>query len=592
MKTSTGLFTLLAAAALLAAGCKDDDPAYLNREPDPAAGEEIGFLSAAGMSLRVVADTDTETMPDDTGSETERPSEGLSSRAAIDTDTFRVEILDADGASVYSGTYGGLQAELPMTLPVGGYTIRARSEDSIPGADWEHPVYGNEKSFSISKGATTQVGEIRCTLQNIKVTLEVSADLADRFSDDTAATVSLGGNSLVFPVRGSEAGYYLPVEELNTLHFALSGTFAASQSPVQFTKDITGVKAGQWRKITLVVTYADKGEVKFDVSVDSFVQTDDPIVINGTAYVWERLYEEQPLVEMPTVVCTDHDLAEPLRLTASMFDEENRCTVPLDFVLAAPGLIERVQVDIDSTNGEFLAALDAASVTRSIDLCAVEAGHAAYTLLSAFGFPLGAELKGAASRSFSLAGALPLLYNRPGYAGTHTFSIALTDAEGQTAQAALTVVVGDDGGPSVVWEGYTFDAQTGVAEAVVTEDLQVDITFYAPAGIRSLQVTIESATLTPGELASVGIPAAFDLADIQNSEDFPDLVTIFGTPRPDGFGFPINEAVRDQTEVPFVITPFVPLLINGGFLGVHLFHLDVTDNDGTTIRRTVKLEVK
>lgn len=591
MKTSTGFFTLLAAAALLATGCKDDDPAYLKVEPGTAADEEVGYLAATDLGLRVIVDTDTETMPDDTGGETQQPA-GLSTRAGVDTDAFLVDILDAQGVAVDSKSYGELRAELsagPKKLPVGGYTMRVRSEASMPGADWNHPVYGGEKGFAITKGATVSVGEIRCTLQNIKVTLEVSADLADRFTDDTKATVSLGANSLEFPVRGAQAGYFLPAEEFNTLHFALKGTFAATQSPVQFTKDIERVKAGQWRKITLVVTYADKGGVKFDVSVDSFVQTDDPIVINGTAYVWEQIYSEQPLVGMPSVAWTDHDLAEPLRLTAAMFDENNRCTEPLDFVVTAPGLIDRVEVDVESTDPALLAALEASSIAQGIDLCSVEPGHPAYTLLSAFGFPLGAELRGAESRTFSLGGAMPLLYNRPGYAGTHTFTVTVTDAEGQSARAALTVIVGgsgEQGEPSIVWEGHEFDAQTGVAEAVVTPGLQVEIAFYAPAGIRSLWVNIDSETLTPAELQGVGIPASFDLADVHNSEDFPLLETALGT----DLGFPINDQVRNRTEVPFVITPFVSLL--AGFQGEHRFHLTLTDNNGVKISKTVLLTVK
>lgn len=575
----------------MAAGCKDDDPAYLEVEPGAEADKEVGYLTATDLSLRVVVDTDTETMPDDTADETEQPA-ALSTRAGVDTDAFLVDIVDAQGAAVYSKTYGELAAELaegPKELPVGGYTMRVRSEASMPGAAWNHPVYGGEKSFAIAKGETETIGEIRCTLQNIKVTLEVSADLADRFTDDTAATVSLGANSLEFPVRGAQAGYFLPAEEFNTLHFSLNGTFAATQSPVQFTKDIANVKAGQWRKITLVVTYADKGGVKFDVSVDSFVQSDDPIIINGTAYVWEQIYTEQPLVGMPAVEWTDHDLSEPLRLTAAMFDENNRCTEPLDFVVTAPGLIDRVEVGAESTDPALLEALEAASITQGLDLCSVEPGHPAYTLLSALGLPLGAELRGAESRTFSLGAAMPLLYNRPGYAGTHTFTVTVTDAEGQSAEFALTVIVGGSGEqsePSIVWEGYEFDAQTGVAEAVVTPDLQVEIAFKAPAGIRSLLVNIDSETLTPEELYSVGIPAEFDLADVHNTEDLPALESALSN----DLGFPINDQVRNKTEVPFVITPFVPLL--AGFQGEHRFHLTLTDNNGAEISKTVLLTVE
>ena len=71
MKTFTKILTAMAATALLATGCVNEDPAYKNNEPgtlpDPNAK---GYLTLADMSMRVVVDTDTETQPDDTSDET------------------------------------------------------------------------------------------------------------------------------------------------------------------------------------------------------------------------------------------------------------------------------------------------------------------------------------------------------------------------------------------------------------------------------------------------------------------------------------------------------------------------------------------
>ena len=170
-------------------------------------------------------------------------------------------------------------------MPVGNYTLTVSSHrtDEIQAAAWNAPVYGTTYAFSITKGATTPIEEIVCTLQNIKVTLLCSADLADQLTAETKATVSLGSASLEFSKEywnGQQAAFFLPAAESNDLKFVLSGSFTDG-GDVTFSKTISGVKAGQWRKIELVIVYADQGGIKFDISVDNFV-LDDTITVNGT----------------------------------------------------------------------------------------------------------------------------------------------------------------------------------------------------------------------------------------------------------------------------------------------------------------------
>ena len=55
MKTFTRLFTMLAVAAFVAAGCVNEEPPY-KEEPKPTPGDATGFLSVSGLSMRVVYD--------------------------------------------------------------------------------------------------------------------------------------------------------------------------------------------------------------------------------------------------------------------------------------------------------------------------------------------------------------------------------------------------------------------------------------------------------------------------------------------------------------------------------------------------------
>ena len=97
MKTFTRLFTMLAVAAFVAAGCVNEEPPY-KEEPKPTPGDATGFLSVSGLSMRVVYD-ETDVRPDDTSDQTQSPQAVSGTRAEQpDVDGFIVEILDADDA--------------------------------------------------------------------------------------------------------------------------------------------------------------------------------------------------------------------------------------------------------------------------------------------------------------------------------------------------------------------------------------------------------------------------------------------------------------------------------------------------------------
>lgn len=184
MKTFTKFLTMLAVAALFATGCVNEEPPY-KEDPNPEPAGTTGYLSIGNLSMTVVYD-ETEIRPDDTSDETQAARTASGTRAtAPDVDSFIVEILDADNAQVLEMTYAQLKEQLktPMELKVGAYRMEVRSEDTMPGVDWEHPVYGATSDFTITKAQTTSPEEVVCTLQNIKVSVEYSSELADMLAD-------------------------------------------------------------------------------------------------------------------------------------------------------------------------------------------------------------------------------------------------------------------------------------------------------------------------------------------------------------------------------------------------------------------------
>lgn len=564
---------MLAVAAFVAAGCVNEEPPY-KEEPKPTPGDATGFLSVSGLSMRVVYD-ETDVRPDDTSDQTQSPQAVSGTRAEQpDVDGFIVEILDADNAQVFKKTYAELKQQLaePMELPVGAYRMEVRSKESTPDVAWEHPVYGATSSFTISKAQTTQLEEVVCTLQNIKVTVDYSSELAGMLADTSKATISLGQTSQEFLKTETRAAYFKSLDIENTLVFNFDGVFAGTDIPAQFSKQITGVKAGQWRKISVVINYADKGTLLFQVTVDNNIIQDNSFVVDGTDNLLEELLEDP---SAPALAWPGHDMPKPFTLTDAMFDDNGNCIEPFVFDLASPNGIESLRVNIASTSSQFMASMAAIQLPETFDLCALDASSPAGIILKGFGYPVGGELKGQQAKSFNIAGQIKALYE---FDGTHTFSFDMTDDKGVSTAAALTLVVDKSAGqegPAIVWRGYDIDQQYEVQK-----DMVIDIDVTATAGIKSFWVTIDSEALKD-LLPVINMPEKFDICDIPA-----DLAAILH----DEFGFPINEQVKNQTAVMFSITKFVEILLE--IPGEHNFVLDVTDNNNVLTHKTVKLIVK
>lgn len=96
----------------------------------------------------------------------------------------------------------------------------------------------------------------------------------------------------------------------------------------------------------------------------------------------------------------------------------------------------------------------------------------------------------------------------------------------------------------------------------------------AEKGIANLKVEIQSDN--EGFLASAGemLPLSFDLADTPDGDPLGELL-------------PVGSKVKNQTYVPFDVTDLVPLL--AAFPGHHAFVITVTDNEGNTVTKTLKI---
>lgn len=120
------------------------------------------------------------------------------------------------------------------------------------------------------------------------------------------------------------------------------------------------------------------------------------------------------------------------------------------------------------------------------------------------------------------------------------------------------------------------------------------LTFISQEPITNIEVEIISPYLTTEFLNSVGLTSKFDLAYPENSQTDPDDPNSEIMDLTDGLAgleFPIGNAVIGQTEIPFDLSPFIPLLAldpNSG--DIHIFRITIKDDKGNVKDQDLKFQ--
>ena len=568
------LYQILAAGtlAVLATGCKDETPNY--GQTGGGSSETVGYVDLNGLSPQVLLDAEINQTPaQTTAAQTRAVTEA--------TPEYLVRIYNSSDECVLDTTYGDMQSQFNdgpeqnlLALPVGTYRLEVHSQEpsSVPDVEWEAPTYGTTYDFAVLRSHTsdsplTIADEVVCKLSNNKVTVSISADLAELLGDDTKSTVTLGSAVAEFTKSESRAAYFRPQNsDGDTLEFKLTGT--KDGKPAELSKTITGVKAGQWRKIMLSIVYAETGDIKIVVTVDSFVQ-DSEITINSTESLWEPELDEG--TDRPTLTWPGHDLAQPVALDESMYDPSGTFngTAPALTLSAADG-IQTLLLGITSDNAAFRTEIIEAAGLTDVDLCGtISRLHPFYGLQ---------VTAGATEATIDLESIMYLFF---GYEGSHTLTFNMTDNKGRNAVATLQFNYGKgtaEEDPSIVCRQFDIDqphtTQTG-------DEIDVDI--KTASGIQAFVVSIISETLNEEVLAAVGLRPTFDLCNITDPEELAALTS-------DDIGFPVNDDVKGQTSMTFSVTKFTGML--SAFPGTHQFKLAVTNAEGSTTTKTLQLIVE
>ncbi|MEE0864834.1 MAG: DUF4493 domain-containing protein [Alistipes sp.] len=532
-------FALL--ALIMLGACKEVDTIVPNDSKS-----SIGYLLVSGMEASILEDTENVATP--------------STRAeGIDINNFDVVITNANDEVVSTFKYGERPTE-PIALEGGVYKI-AMSSAAMQGAAWEMPVYAGEREVIITRKQTTEVNNFVCKLANIKVTVGYSADLSEQLDPEfTKMTVELEGSALEYAFAEERAGYYAPVAKENTLKLTFSCRYKGESKDIIMTNEIKGVKAAQWRKINVVVQHAADGTGTIGIVCDTWTY-DEEVTFDTSVSLMEEVIADD--TDAPVIVWEGHDLAEVFELTDDMFDAEGNFNSNINVDITAKSAIKSLVVKVSSDNADFTKAYSEIMPLEE-DLCAPTTSSA---ILKMMGYPTDAKDATVARLKFALQTDLLTSYE-----GTHSYEILVADVNGAKSTATLRIKYGQNVAPTIVWVGYDIDKQQTYV-AGMTCDLKVT----APLSIADFQVKIISATLTPEELAGVGLAGEFSL--VNDTQFFPSLINL---------GFPVGDEVAGKTELELSITNFLSVLNMLG-AGEHSFEMSVTDAEGNTTVKTVMM---
>lgn len=399
--------TVLVTLGLILIGCERDKVDYT--EKDGATGS-LSFLNF--------------------GIETSEEIEVITRASDSTAYHYIIRLFDDQGNQAGEDYFYGQLPE-SIVLPTGTYSMQIQSQSEIPSAEFEAPVYGATVSgIVIEEDLTTDLGTITCSLINIKVSVGYNEALWAVLGDDANVLVEIGSGSLDFVKDESQCGYFASPETSNAMTVKFTGTVDGNYATM--TRAFTDVKAGQWRKITFIMTFNEEGNATFDIVVEDWCDENE---LTANVDVSEEVIGPDPDAgednpenpDAPKVVYQGGPVpSSPITLYDGM---------PLSFTILAPKGIAALTVDIASDNGDFNNDVLSMGISP-IDL--VNPNEAQISICHLFGLTYGEDLVGMTETTFDLSGAVgPLM----GFPGNHAFTLNITDSEGNTTSSTIRMKV-------------------------------------------------------------------------------------------------------------------------------------------------------
>lgn len=408
------------------------------------SGKGEGYLSFSGFSLDIDETVDT--------------------RAAAAGGFYTITILDADGNEVARKSYSEIKNnDDKLSLPAGSYTLKASSSDQeVPFAEFEQPIYGTSKTFSIEAGKVTEVGELTCTLLQCKVTVAYSEEFLAAVTGDGSTKVTVtSGYPLEYALNADKtyeqaAGFF--AVNGNSMEVVFSGKIGGKSQ--KMTKVFTGIAPKQWRQIKFVQKKNEEGNATFDIVIQNLINDE---VLNNNVGANEEILGDDPSApkgDGGITLLPNYDDSEAAMnafdVTYKTVDGQQKVeslsinvTEPtqtdgdgnllpdmlIKLKALVPGGVKKFTIDISTDNPGFAAAVAVADAT-SLDLINPSATN--MVIFEVVPFPYGAGLLNQTEIAFDLSKAQTAIYT---YKGTHTFSMTIVDNNGCKNVIPVTMIV-------------------------------------------------------------------------------------------------------------------------------------------------------
>lgn len=236
--------------------------------PDPESKEE-GQLSKSALSLNLL--------------DASVVSSTKAATTDVNLDDFDVMIYQVGvNTPKFKYKYG----EMPeiVTLMRGEYYVVAEYGNNVDKG-WESPYYRGESDNFLIKGGeiTEDIGDIKCKLQNVKVSVDFGPVLLDQVENpNVEIKVCQSANQdnidgLVFDKSESRCGYFR-YEQGVTLIAEFNGLIKGDPTPTQKISSITNLEGGKHYKITFklhVIQTDPKGGIAPKMGVDATLVVTD-----------------------------------------------------------------------------------------------------------------------------------------------------------------------------------------------------------------------------------------------------------------------------------------------------------------------------
>ncbi|MFI3261391.1 MAG: DUF4493 domain-containing protein [Rikenellaceae bacterium] len=398
----------------------------------------------------------------------------------IDTGDYIVDIVNEDSDSEQepiSMTYNEIMAlNDKIELAVGQYTLKAKSySDELASLGWDQPEYASkEYSFTITEGETSEFADdVICTLANIKATVKLSDELLAKFKSenleetDTPLTVTLQLGDVTATYSLNEAGelvgeagdvvYFAPQDDNDTIVMTLSGMYntaadgdEAKYVAVEWSQEIAGVAAGQYRNITINLASTGTGSSEIEVSVVSTLSNNvvDVDIMNGSFF--ENGEDALDLDGDNSGEDTDETPDDDATLTGGLAivwdggDLSVRHTISSSSTLSVVINITSetgidslsLQINSDVLTEDMLSEM---SLSQNMDLVNPETDNMA-SALGELGFPTGDAIEGQTSLTIDITEFMPALAGIANSGDETDFVITVGDASGTNTETIMLIV--------------------------------------------------------------------------------------------------------------------------------------------------------